>query len=258
MDCIVAAGGLPKPEEPLYAFTQGKSKALLDMNGRTMLERVMDALQTAHHVDRIVVIGLENDMGMTFQRPIDQYLPDHGSMVGNILAGITWLRETDPTIETVLFCSADVPMITGSIVDAHIESCQPMDKAVYYTFVTRETMERRFPGSNRTYVKLKGVEIAGGDLAIAQVVVADHNEELFHTLTNARKHAWKLARIVGFKFLIKFLFRQVSISDIEQTAERILGMPAQIVLTPFAEIAMDADKPEQVDLLRGELRKGNA
>jgi hypothetical protein len=81
VDCIVTAGGLPGPEDSLYPYTQGKPKALLDMGERTMLERVMDALQTSNHVDRIVLVGLEDDMGMNFKRPIDQYLPDHGSLV---------------------------------------------------------------------------------------------------------------------------------------------------------------------------------
>ena len=29
MDAIVTAGGIPQPGEPLYEYTQGKSKALL-------------------------------------------------------------------------------------------------------------------------------------------------------------------------------------------------------------------------------------
>ena len=52
MDCIVVAGGIPGPDDPLYEYTQGKPKALLDMEGRTMLERVMDALQSAEAVEK--------------------------------------------------------------------------------------------------------------------------------------------------------------------------------------------------------------
>jgi hypothetical protein len=258
MDCIIAAGGMPRPEDPLYEYTQGKSKALLDMNGRTMLERVMDALQTAHSVERIVVVGLGSDLGMTFQRPVDKHLPDQGSMVGNTLAGMQWLRQDKPDIDYVLFCSADIPTVTGAIVDAFVESCEPFDKAIYYNFVTKETLEARFPGSKRTYVKLKGAEIAGGDMAIGNVELADSHQELWTALTNARKHAWKLARIVGIGLLIKYLFRQLSIGDIEQTAERIVEQPVQIVLSPHAELAMDADKPSQVDLLREDLSRQNA
>ena len=196
MDCIVVAGGTPGPDDPLYEYTQGKPKALLDMEGRTMLERVLDALQTAEGIERIVVVGLGSDMGMQFLEPVDQHLPDHGGMVPNVLAGLDWLRQDKPDIEEVLFCSSDIPTITGPVVDEFMKRCRPFDKGIYYILVTKEAMEARFPDSKRTYVKLKGVEIAGGDMAIASVELADSHQELWQALSNARKHAWQLARLL--------------------------------------------------------------
>lgn len=257
MDCVIAAGGNPDPEDPLYVYTQGQPKALIDMGGRTMLERVVDALQSSNSVDDIVVVGVGSDMGMTFQRPVT-HLPDQGALVSNVIAGIRHLRREKPDLKMALFCSSDIPTITGPIVDEFVASCQPMDKCIYYNFVTRETLEARFPESKRTYVKLKGVEIAGGDMMMGDVALADTFEDLWRSLTDARKNAWKLARIVGFSFLIKFLFRRVGIAEIEQTVERIVGCPGQVCLSPHAELAMDADKPRQVEMLRADLAQRTA
>ncbi|RMH01932.1 MAG: hypothetical protein D6706_00955 [Chloroflexi bacterium] len=254
MDCIITAGGIPGPDDPLYEYAQGKPKALIDMNGRTMLERVVDAFQHAQSVDDIVIVGLGDDMGMQFQRPV-HHLPDHGSLLGNVLAGVRWLREQKGDVGYVLLSSADVPTLTGEIIDDFVARCQPLDKAVYYNFVTKEAMERRFPHSNRTYVKLKGVQIAGGDVVLADSVLADSHQELWEQLTNARKHAWKLAKTVGLWPMLKLLFRQLSIEDIENLFLRVVGRPAKIILNPHAEIAMDADKPHQVDLLREDLQQ---
>jgi len=260
MDCIVTAGGRPDPQDALYIYTQGKQKAVLDMDGRTMLERVIDALQGSENIDRIVIIGLEDDQEMQFKKPIDMYLPDQGSFVGNVFAGINWLRSKNTDSSHVLFCTSDVPSMTTATLDSFISTCQPLDKAVYYIFVTKEAMEARFPLSNRTYVKLRGVEIAGGDIAIAQMDLADSHRELWQALTDARKHAWKLAQIVGIGWLLKFLLRRVSIEDIEIRAEKIIERPVQIVVNPPAELAMDVDKPEQYEMLQADLinsRKNN-
>ena len=224
------------------------------MAGRTMLERVIDALQNSKYVETIVLVGLEDDMGMQFQRPIDKYLPDQGSMVGNVMSGINWLRQQYPDIKSVLAATSDLPALTGSNVDSFVESCEPFDKGIYYIFVTREEMEARFPGAKRTYTKLKGVEVAGGDIAIAQVDLAEEHEELWKSLTNARKHAWQLARVVGLRILLKLLFRRLSIADIEETATRIIDRPTKIVLDAPAEMAMDVDKIEQLEILRTELQ----
>ncbi len=258
MDCIVVAGGISGPDDSLYVYTKGRPKALLDMEGRTMLERVMDALQTAENVDRIVVVGLDGDLGMQFLRPVDQFLSDNGSMVANVLAGVNWLRQDRPDIEEVLFCTADIPTITGPIVDEFVERCQPFDCGVYYILVTQEAMEARFPDSDRTYVKFKGVNAAGGDMAVGKVAVADNNEELLETLTNARKHAWQLARIVGFGTLVRYLTHQLSLDQVKKKGASVIGFPVDVVVDPPAELAMDADRPEQVDMLRAELRRMNA
>ena len=254
MDCIIIAGGLATPEEPMYALTQGKPKALLTMGDRTMLERVVDAVQGSQYVDEVVVVGLGSDMGMTFQRPV-HHLTDHGSLVGNIVAGVNWVRERDPNVKIVLGASADVPLITSQMVDTLIDMCRPFDAGIYYTYASRETMEKRFPHSNRTFVKLKGIEIAGGDLGMLDPAILTNNEELFTALSNARKHAWKIARVVGVGLLLKFLFRRLGPKEIEAEGRRVLGMPLKTINLPYAEMAMDADKPHQVEMLRAELEQ---
>ncbi len=255
MHCLIIAGGRIQPLDPLFLYSQGKPKALIDMGGRTMLERIIDALQAARSIEDVWVVGIDAataaEVGLTFARPVE-FLPDQGSMVANILAGCDWLRRERPEATAVLGCSADIPAITGPIVDAFVEACRPWDRAVYYNFVRRDTLEGRFPHSNRTYSRLGGMEVAGGDMVIAHLDVAERNRELIETLTGARKQPWRIARIVGLGFLLKFLLHRLSFADVEATAGRILGAPVRIVLDSPAELAMDADKPYQVDMLRAD------
>ncbi len=254
MDCVIIAGGLATPDEPMYAYTQGKPKALLPMGNRTMLERVVDALQGAQSIEDIVVVGLGSDLGMTFQRPV-HHLPDQGSLVGNMIAGINWIRQRKPETDVIFGSTADIPLLTSPMVDEFVAMCRPFEASIYYTYIARETMEKRFPESNRTFVKLKGLEISGGDLGILRPAVIDHNEEIFAALANARKHAWKIARVVGVSLLVRFLFRRIGPKEIEQEARRVLGAPVRTVSLPYAEMGMDADKPYQVDMLRAEIAR---
>lgn len=254
MDCIVVAGGVPQEEDLLYEYTRGKPKALLAMNGRTMLEYVVDAIQSAQQVEDVVVVGLGSDMGQQFKRPV-HHLPSQGNLVANALVGVDWLMKKKPETKAVIVSSADIPMITGQMVDDFVEMCRPFDCGMYYNFVAKETMEARFPGSNRTFTKLKGAEVAGGDVGIIQPDIIEANRALWNALTNARKHAWQLARAVGLGVLFKLLTRQLSMTDIEVLAARLTGRPMKVLLNPYAEMAMDGDKPHQVDMLRAELKK---
>lgn len=256
MHCLILAGGSNNPGDPLFAYTQGAPKALLTVGDRTLLEWVVTAVQESRYVDEVVVIGIDaataEAAALRFPRPV-HFLPDAGGMVANMRAGTDYIAQQWPDTGIILGASADIPTITGAIVDDFIRACEPWDRAVYYTFVTRETMEARFPGANRTYTRLADMDVAGGDMTMAQVGVLRQNEPLVLAATGARKHPWRVARIVGWRFLLRFALRRVTLSEIEATASRVLGKPVAVLLSPHAELAMDADKPHQVDLLRREL-----
>jgi hypothetical protein len=221
------------------------------MGDRTMLERVVDALQGSEHIEEVVVIGIGHDHGQTFKRPV-HHLPDQGSMVANAVAGLKWLNQHNPTPRPIVATSADIPTLTSQIVDELIETCRPYNHDLYYTLVTREMMEKRFPHSNRTYVQLKDLFVAGGDMFIFQTNLITTNPELMEALSNARKHAWQLARIVGLRTLIKFLFHRLSLQDVEEAGSRLIDGSVKTILFPRPELAMDADKPDQVELLQAE------
>ncbi|MCP4426504.1 MAG: NTP transferase domain-containing protein [Chloroflexi bacterium] len=254
MDCIIAAGGVPKEEDLLYSYTQGKPKALLDMHGRTMLERVVDAMQSARQIDDIVIVGLGDDMGQQFQRPV-HHVPGRGGLVSNVLAGVDWINEHKPDTQVILVSSSDIPLLTGEMVDAYIDRCRPFEYGMHYNFIAKETMETRFPDSRRTFTKLKDAEVAGGDMHIISPSFAYSNRELWETLAAGRKKAWKLARAVGFRVLFKLLTRRLSFADIEALILKLTDHRSKILLNPHAEIAMDGDKPHQVDILREEIKR---
>ncbi len=249
MDCVLLAGGIPGPADSLYTYTQGKPKALLRIGHTIMVGLVIEALIEAKSVEKIAVVGIEKFDSKSLGYPID-FIPDRGSMIANALAGTEWLMQTNRRSHHALFCTSDIPTITGPIIDRFVASCLPLDFAGYYCMVTREVMEERFPNSGRTYVNLDNVHLAGGDLAIARPDMAEANRELLQMIAAGRKQAWKLARIVGAPTLLKFLAHRVSISDMESKAKEVFQQPVKVIVSPDAELAMDVDSAKHLALMR--------
>lgn len=250
MDCIITAGGSVPESDPLYPFTNGRPKSLLEIHGVTMLEYVTRALDAARNIDRIYVVGLEEEDVQSLQLPPDApILPDRGGLIANIEAALNRLLEDNPQSTTALLCSADIPLLTADVVDAYIDNCRPFDCIAYYNVVTRETMESRFPNSGRTFVPLRDQAIAGGDMTLVQTRILNTNEELWEAIFNARKHALRLARLVGLRTMLKLLFRRLTISEIQELASHLLNAPVRVIMSPYPELAMDVDKPQQVELL---------
>jgi molybdopterin-guanine dinucleotide biosynthesis protein A len=165
MDAVVTAGGIPQPDELLYPFTQGKPKAMLDVCGKPMVQWVLDALSDATRVDRVVLIGLTEDSGVTCVKPLT-FIPNQLSMIKNILGGINKVLEINPSATQVMIVSSDIPGITSEMVDWEVETTSQYDVDLCYNVTTRETIEARYPGSRRTYLKLKDIEACGADMNV--------------------------------------------------------------------------------------------
>ena len=255
MDCIVAAGGRIPEDDPLYSFTSGKPKSLIGINGMTMLEYVVRALAGSSLIDHIYIVGLDQSDVSGLQLPQDiTVMPESGGLVANLATGLNRLLADNPESKTALLCSADIPMLTPEVVKAYIENCRPFDCIAYYNVVTRETIESRFPSSGRTFVKLRNLAVAGGDMTLVQTRIMQTNEALWEAIVSGRKHAWRLARLVGIRTILKLLFRRLTLAEVERLASRLVDAPVRVINSPYPELAMDVDKPGQVELLRKTLR----
>jgi GTP:adenosylcobinamide-phosphate guanylyltransferase len=252
VDAVVTAGGIPHPEELLYPYTQGKPKAMLDILGKPMVQWVLDALSGSQHVENVVLIGLTAESGVTCTKPMT-FIPNKISMIENLLAGITKVMEINPSATRALLASSDIPGITPEMVDWEIETTLKTDVDLCYTVVKREVVERRYPASRRTYVNLKDIEVCGGDLNVVHTSVVSMNAEIWEKLVATRKNPIKQAAILGFDTLLLMLLRVISLDEAVKRLAARLHMTGQAIVCPFAEVAMDVDKPNQLEIIRADL-----
>ena len=252
MDCIILAGGSIKTGDPLYRYTKGKPKALIKIAGQTLIERVAAAVLQSKAIGEIAIVGLAAADVTSFRQEL-HFLPDTGDLVSNAYSGLEWAIARNPETASLLVCTADTPTITGDLVDEHLALCHPFDKAAYYAFVTRETMEARFPRASRTYTRIDGRDVTSCDLVVLSPKLSKVDRELWDSLASARKHPWKVARIVGASALVRLLAGRMTIAEIEKIANRILSMPVEVFISRRAELAMDIDHPKHLEIIRAEL-----
>lgn len=253
IDAVITAGGIPKPDDPLYPLTQGKSKALLPIGGRPMVQWVLDALDGSAVVGRVVVVGLAPGEAALTSRKELIYLPNAGSMIGNVEAGVKKILEHDPHAKKALLASSDIPCLTAAMVDWLVNTCLTSDHEIYYGLISEADMERRFPGSRRSYFALKEGRFCGSDIIMANTGLVGHYHPAWNEIVGARKNILRQASIVGFDTLLLMLLRQMTIPEAERRAQTKLGIKGRILLDPYAETGMDVDKPRQYDLVKRDL-----
>ncbi len=251
MQAVLMAGGIPGAEEPLFEAAAGRPKALLDVAGKPMAQWVVDALDGSSSVDGMVVVGLGPEAGLRARKPVT-YVPDQGGLMDNALTGIRRAHDLDPSSAFALISSVDIPGMTTEMVDWRVRAALETEADFDYIAVERSVMEARYPGSNRSYVKIRGHELCGGDLNVARTSLAARRE-LWERLVASRKSAFQQAALLGFDTLLLVLTRQLTIPLAERLVSRRLGLQARLHLSPYAELAMDVDKPHQLAILRQDL-----
>lgn len=252
MDAVVTAGGIPLPGEPLYPFTHGGEKALLDVAGKPMIQWVLEALDGSKAVDHIIIIGLEKTSAVHIIKPA-WFEPNHGSLLENIRGGVKKVLELDPGAAHLLLVSSDIPAILPRMVDWVAETAMQTDDDMYYNVIEKKVMEARFPGSKRTYIHLKGMDLTGGDLNVIRTMTVTSNDEMWDRIIAARKNPFKQAALVGYDVLILLLLRQIELDRAVRMISRRMKVKGRVLVCPYAEVGMDVDKPHQLEIMRADL-----
>ncbi len=253
VDAVVTAGGVPQPGEPLYPYTQGKPKALMDIAGKPMIQWVLDALGGAETIRRVVVVGLAEEGTALECRKTLGFLPAQGSLIANVVAGVRWVLGQDAAAAHALLVSSDIPTITPEIVNWNVTTSLQTDHDAYYSVISQAAMERRFPGSKRTYFHLKEGLFTGGDVNMAATRLVTRIPPPMQALVEARKNILKQASLLGFDLFFLLGTRQLSLAQMETMVSQRLGLTGRVLICPYAEAGMDVDKPAQYGLVKRDL-----
>ena len=253
MDAIVLAGGVPGPDSALFPETNGKPKAMLKIGGKSMIQWVLEALDQADTIDSIVMVGCEDQQTEIQSKKIISFKPSTDDIILNFQRGADAVLEHNTNAKSVAVVSSDIPLITVEGINWIINSSLVGNHDLNYCVVEQSQMEKRFPDSARSYVKLQDMNVCGGDLAVINLDLYRSRKDFWRKLFEARKSYLHQARLIGFDVLILLLLRKLTFSDTVKRVTRRLDITGQGLICPYPEIAMDIDKPHQLEIARREL-----
>jgi len=220
-------------------------EALIPAGGRPMIEYVRDALRGTGRIGRTVVVGPERELAGMF--PPDVSFVPPGPRLMDVLAGA--MARFDGA-RRVLIATADIPLLTAAAVSAFLDACGDMSRDIYYPVIGNRCIEERYPGCVRTYIPFREGIFTGGNLFLVNPAVIPKCAQRGQAFLEARKSPWRLSRLVGPGFLIRFLLHRVSLPETEASMTRLLGVSGRVVVVDYPEIGVDVDKPGDLALVR--------
>ncbi len=252
MTAIVLAGGGADPDDPLYALSEGKPKALLPIAGKPLVQWVVDALSGSEAVDRIIVVGLDADCGINFP-DATTFTSDTGSLLGNVKSGSLAATAGAGPSEKVMIVSSDIPAIQPAMIDWIVGEALRSEDDLYYLTIDRTVMEKRYPGSGRSFIRFRDRQICGGDITILRPAAFLGGGRIWGRLTQGRKNAMALAFTIGIDVLILFLLHRLTLAEAARRACSRLRIKGRVIECPYPEPGMDVDKPFQFEIVQRDL-----
>ncbi|MHB0976122.1 MAG: nucleotidyltransferase family protein [Candidatus Aquicultorales bacterium] len=238
-DAVVLGGGSSKG-----LADDAASKGAVNLNGKPMAEYVIDALRACPEVGRICLVIPSLARG-DWADKADLVVESDDKLTDNVVAGCSSL-DTD---RMVLVLSSDIPLLTPEALTDFLERCAEEDARLFYPIIPETSAKALFPEMQRTYVKTRDGRFTGGNLMLVDPSIVIDNRAVMEEAYSLRKSPFKLAKRLGFRFIIGVLSGTLSISEAEKRVADILKSPVQAVVTPFAEIGLDVDKASDLEII---------
>lgn len=247
---ILAAGKLEHEFKTLYEVA---TKAYLPIRKRMMVEYELDALDHVDNLGKRIFVAPSGPVPEAIRARVDGIASGGRTMIESLQSGIRGLHS--PT-EKVLVIPADIPLLCSGAVEDFLRQCEGREAEVYYSFLRREDSEKRYPRLHHTYVRLRGGSFCGGSLFLFSPQVIGACEKLFSEIALARKNPLKLAGLLGFSTIGRFVLGVLSIADLERRISALLGAGAVGIRTHYAEAGFNVDDVTTLKRAEDELSMG--
>ncbi len=247
---IVLAAGTKS--EPVSRASGLSHKAMLEVGGQAVVNRVVNALKAAQLVSEVVVVTAPDS-------PVQQILPEGTarieatgeSFVDTIMAGLEYHKD----YQKALLVTADLPLLTAEAVDHFVAEALDSGAELCYSIVNAEQASSLYRTAGHVVVRLRDGAFTGGNLALISRQFVEREQQRLKQAFAARKNPIRLARLLGSRFILRYLLGRLTVADIVQHANQILGCQAMVVNSPYPEISFDVDKPEHIAIAQHRLRE---
>ena len=219
---LVLAGSRPGPPDPVAASEGVWHKALVEIEGQTMLARVVDALRTAE-IDRIAVLASDPKV-MDHARELGcEVLLAAAGPSASVAIGLEKLGAP------LLVTTSDHALLRPEWVRDFITDT-PAETDVAVLLARREAIETAMPDSKRTYLRFADGQWSGCNLFL---LASEQAGKAIDT--------WKM---VGM--LVSYAIGRLTLAEAIAGLGRRIGVNASLVAARDGLAAVDVDKPKDL------------
>jgi len=239
-DSVAAAGGQPV-------------KALVRINGRSMIERVIATLRESGAVNEISLC-LPDDLDVTtcapdlageFAAGTLQRVSAAGSPSASVRAFVA------PRVgkQAVLITTADHPLLTVEMVNAFLRTFRSSGAEAAAALADAAAIGARYPQSRRTRLAFADGAFTGCNLFGFAGEGSLRVLDFWRRVEQHRKQPWKIAHALGWSTLVFYLVGRLTLAQMCERLGHRAGSRLQAVILGDPHAGIDVDTPDDLRLV---------
>lgn len=255
----IPAGSDPSSEDnPLLQKAGVKNKALIRLNGKQLIDYVLEAADNAERIERIYLVGLtEDEIEYNLHTPIT-FIPSKGSRMETLKNLMSYIEdEYEGSLPRhLLTFSADIPLITSQMIDNEIHHLETeygerfSEIELFYALIPKDIVLNQYPDANKRFRKFKEGRFATGDFLIfsPHILRNEKTMEAVQKMMESRKQIIRL--LIKFDWLapLKYIFGKLSArNDIFPFLKDHFDVTVDMMVSENPEIGLDLDYPEDLE-----------
>lgn len=214
-------------------------KGLIELDGRPLLKRVIQALQEAG-ITRVLVSCDEGAVAELARKLGAEVIAPRSGPSGSVAAAFELAGA--PLVVT----TSDHALLQPDWVRELVEKT-PEEADISVMLAERGRVEAAMPGSKRTYLRFADGSWSGCNLFYLKTPEARRAIETWSMVEADRKRPWRIAARLGFGTLMSMLFGRLTIAEgLARLGDRI-GVKAALVPASNGLAAVDIDKIADLD-----------
>jgi len=249
---VVLAGS--RPRRDAFAEQYGTDlKALIPVAGEPMVRRPVEALLASAQIGKILVLS-QQPARIAKALPADPRIEQReskGTIAETLLAMLGDLGTNWPLLVT----TADHALLDPATVDEFCEAASGADIAI--GVVERANLLRRLPHTRRTWLKFRGGAYTGANLFALKSPDVRPAIELWRSVEQDRKKAWRIVSLLGPGVLALVALRLITLDGVMARLSARLGLTVKAVRLTNPLAGVDVDKAEDHVLVE-QILAGNA
>lgn len=236
--------------DPLAAYAGVSHKALIDVGGRPMIQRVAAALAAVPGIERILVAIGNAD--------VLQRCDLRRAVPGRIaIEAVPTARGPSATTASILerrgapllVTTADHALLRPEWIADFLNRVPPACDASVL-LAPRPAVVAAVPDTHRTWLRFRDGEWSGCNLFLLHTPRALDAVRFWESLEAERKHPARLVRHLGIGFALRYHWHRLTLDAALARVGALCGARVAAVESPFGLAAVDVDKPDDLELVR--------